>query len=196
MKLHGYRCLAALSLVPAAAVPAMAATTVARCDSGVINSPTGCNIVFDGTSGNFGNPNVIASPFVDIYAFDIAGPGRLGLTLTSVASSGPTDIAFQLVRLNPPQGGGGNVVLAQGSTGAVEFYQLSQFATVAGEYRLRLEGTVASAPPTASYTGSISFAQTAAVPEPASWALMMLGFSTVGFALRRRQTYQKRIRFA
>jgi PEP-CTERM motif len=36
-----------------------------------------------------------------------------------------------------------------------------------------------------SYSG-IAFAPTSAVPEPASWALMLLGFGVVGSALRRR----------
>lgn len=36
-------------------------------------------------------------------------------------------------------------------------------------------------------TGNLQFATAAAVPEPASWALMMLGFGIIGFALRRRQ---------
>jgi hypothetical protein len=30
------------------------------------------------------------------------------------------------------------------------------------------------------------FSQTAPVPEPATWAMMLLGFSAIGFALRRR----------
>ena len=37
---------------------------------------------------------------------------------------------------------------------------------------------------------------TAAVPEPATWAMMLLGFGAVGGALRRRQKVVTRIRFA
>ena len=36
----------------------------------------------------------------------------------------------------------------------------------------------------------------AAVPEPATWAMMMLGFGAMGFAMRRRQNMSARIRFA
>lgn len=36
-------------------------------------------------------------------------------------------------------------------------------------------------------TGNLQFAAAGAVPEPASWALMMLGFGIVGFSMRRRQ---------
>lgn len=36
----------------------------------------------------------------------------------------------------------------------------------------------------------------APVPEPATWAMMMLGFGGVGFAMRRKQTVGARVRFA
>ena len=39
-------------------------------------------------------------------------------------------------------------------------------------------------------------AVTAPVPEPATWAMMMLGFGAMGFAMRRRQNMSARIRFA
>ena len=35
-----------------------------------------------------------------------------------------------------------------------------------------------------------------AVPEPATWALMMLGFGGMGFAMRRKPQVGTRIRFA
>lgn len=37
---------------------------------------------------------------------------------------------------------------------------------------------------------------TFSVPEPATWAMMMLGFGGVGFAMRRKQKVTARIRFA
>jgi hypothetical protein len=39
-------------------------------------------------------------------------------------------------------------------------------------------------------------AATNAVPEPATWAMMMLGFGGVGFAMRRKSKVNTRIRFA
>lgn len=168
-----------------AAVPAVAAPTVARCDSGVRNSPTGCNIVFDGLSGNYGNPNVSASPFVDIYNFTLASAGVLGLTLQSIGAAANSDINFSLVRLNPP-GGGNNVRLVDRSTGNVEFYSLSDISATAGDYALRLEGSVAGPAPNAAYSGTISFAP-GAVPEPAAWAMMILGMGAIGIAMRRQK---------
>ena len=37
---------------------------------------------------------------------------------------------------------------------------------------------------------------TSAVPEPASWALMLLGFGSTGYVMRRRRPHGARIRFA
>ena len=38
-------------------------------------------------------------------------------------------------------------------------------------------------------------ADATSAPEPASWAMLLLGFGGVGYALRRRQTVRTRIRF-
>src|SRR5215204_2675669 len=38
-----------------------------------------------------------------------------------------------------------------------------------------------------SLGGSITIRQANAVPEPATWAMMLVGFGAVGFAMRRRQ---------
>jgi hypothetical protein len=46
----------------------------------------------------------------------------------------------------------------------------------------------------ASYGGNLTFAP---VPEPMTWAMMILGFAVVGFAMRRRREDQTaRVRYA
>jgi len=47
-------------------------------------------------------------------------------------------------------------------------------------------------------TGNVGAVQTAvtAVPEPATWAMMLVGFGALGFAVRRRPATEMRIRFA
>jgi hypothetical protein len=42
----------------------------------------------------------------------------------------------------------------------------------------------------------LNTAQVAAVPEPATWALMLLGFGAIGFGMRRRKKPEVRVRFA
>lgn len=44
-----------------------------------------------------------------------------------------------------------------------------------------------------TFISEVSFAGTSAVPEPASWALMIGGFGLVGVALRRRRTVRAAI---
>lgn len=49
------------------------------------------------------------------------------------------------------------------------------------------------------YSGQFAYTmQTAAVPEPATWAMMLLGFGAIGFAMRRRKQAEgtKRIRLS
>lgn len=43
---------------------------------------------------------------------------------------------------------------------------------------------------------TISLAPTPAVPEPATWAMMTLGFGAIGFGLRRKAKVATRVRFA
>ena len=49
---------------------------------------------------------------------------------------------------------------------------------------------------TSDNIGGVSVALTGAVPEPASWAMMILGMGAVGFAMRRRRTISARLSYA
>jgi hypothetical protein len=53
----------------------------------------------------------------------------------------------------------------------------------AGDYRLTINGI---SPNSGSFTGNVRIT-TGAVPEPGTWALMLLGFGAVGFAMRRKR---------
>jgi hypothetical protein len=46
---------------------------------------------------------------------------------------------------------------------------------------------------TSGYSGNLS---STAVPEPGTWAMMLVGFGAVGFAMRRRRKEQPKVRFA
>lgn len=48
----------------------------------------------------------------------------------------------------------------------------------------------------ASFSGVLSFAPGSAVPEPATWAMMLVGFGAVGVGMRRRRTTAPRMQAA
>ncbi|MFD1786733.1 FxDxF family PEP-CTERM protein [Sphingomonas floccifaciens] len=162
--------------------PALAATTVQTCGSGAAGS---CSITFNGTNGVYSNLAVTNSPFTDTYLFDL-GTGTLSLDLTTTYANARQDIDFSLVRV----GTTGSMVNVPFVLGTDETYRISNLAVTAGQYMLTLTGARdsgnANSAFNASYTGNINFAAGSAVPEPATWAMMLLGFGLVGATMRRR----------
>lgn len=53
----------------------------------------------------------------------------------------------------------------------------------AGDYQLTVDGTAANA---GSFTGNVTI-MAAAVPEAATWAMMLMGFAGMGLVIRRRR---------
>ena len=53
-----------------------------------------------------------------------------------------------------------------------------------GAYYLQLSGTGGG---TSGYGGNLSATQVGAVPEPATWAMLLIGFAGVGFMAYRRR---------
>lgn len=47
-----------------------------------------------------------------------------------------------------------------------------------------------------SFSGTLTFTPTAAIPEPSTWLMMILGFAAVGFSMRRRKEQEARVRYA
>lgn len=68
------------------------------------------------------------------------------------------------------------------SVGSLESWGLNDTVLGPGTYELVINGNNNG---TGSLGGTITIQQ--AVPEPATWAMMLLGFGAVGFALRRRR---------
>ena len=143
-------------------------------------------ISIDTGSGTFGNNHVVCTApatapctFSDTIQFTTPA----GYTLTSATISSAmagadmtTNIDFTSVTLN-------GVQFTTLASGLVEFRSLLSQTIVAGATNtLVISGTTGG---NGAYGGSLTFS-TAAVPEPAAWALMILGFGVVGYALRRR----------
>jgi len=119
------------------------------------------------------NPGVGA--FSDSYTFSSPTGASLSVYLGSILSGPKTDVNFTSAKLN-------GASLSVISTGSSELRQLLDIPIAANEIvTLVVNG---SSQLYGSY--SVTFATAGAVPETATWALMVLGFGAVGYAMRRR----------
>jgi hypothetical protein len=170
--LFGIAATAAMALV--AAAPLANAATVLT----FTFSPDGNSAVASFNSSGVG------TTFSDTYTF-VLPAGFASTALTSAAVNGMTDTAFTSVVLN------GNT-LTTNSTGAIDEMSLLNVAVNPGANNLVVNGTSGGL---FSYGGNVSFAKlvinpTGGIPEPAGWALMILGFGSAGAMLRRRRAAQ------
>ena len=79
-------------------------------------------------------------------------------------------------------GAGGPYALNPVSAGTTEFWNRENLYLDAGQYTLTISGENSD---TGVMEGSITMVEQA-VPEPATWAMMLFGFGAIGFAMRRR----------
>ncbi|MEG3126018.1 FxDxF family PEP-CTERM protein [Sphingomonas sp. GB1N7] len=154
-----------------------------------------------GPSGNFGDDavtcagNAVTCSFTRTFTFTT--PVGFNLASSDISSiltgtNTATNIDFTSVTLN---GVNFNIL----STGVQEFRNLlNQSLVVGGLNTLFVSGTVGAAggtnPADASFSGNLSFAA-AAVPEPATWGLMIVGFGMIGAASRNRKV-KTNVKFA
>jgi hypothetical protein len=112
-----------------------------------------------------------------------------GLYFFTLGTSSP-DVDFTSAVLT---GAGGPYALNAAVTGPVEFWNRTNLWLDSGQYTLTINGENRG---NGALEGSITIEQ--AVPEPATWAMMLFGFGAVGFAMRRRkqQKTTQRVRFA
>ena len=131
----------------------------------------------DGTiSGTYGNNNIVEGAFSNTFNFTFPAAGLGGATLTSVLSGlDATNIDFTSVTFN-----GQNFDI--GMTGDIEFRFLKNLAVFTGPQEIIVNGVSGG---NGSYSGTLSFSS--AVPEPATWAMMIIGFTGAGVAIRRRR---------
>ena len=111
--------------------------------------------------------------FNDTYTFTVPGPRMVSISLMSMITGPLTDVNLSA---NYSKLNGEKFTLF--STGMNELITITQMVGPG----LQTLNVIGSAQREGSYTGIISFA----VPEPTTWAMMLLGFGAVGYALRRR----------
>jgi PEP-CTERM motif len=165
---------------------ANASLTVLACDPSIDNGCTQDNTLAPAQSTiSWSDSNVGASPFTGVIDFNntlggnyyvsltTASPNVLFTTLTiyQLVSGVPTGSPV-LQYLGAPTG---NIFMLPGSFGA-------------GDYRLTFGGTTSGG---GGEGGTLSFFS--AVPEPATWGLMLLGFGAIGVAMRRSRRRDNRV---
>ncbi len=155
---------AAAAVALMAVAPASAATVV------LTPGPNGT------LSGGFEATGLGLGSFSETFTFNLPTAGTTGVSLISIAVDAATNVNFSSATLN-------GIALALSPNGMIETGGLS-LATTAGLQTLIVNGTSGG---NGSFGGNVSFAPAGgAIPEPATWALMILGFGLVGGMMRRR----------
>ena len=133
-------------------------------------------------SAGFSNGGVGQPTFSDVFNFTATVDGILNAIISTVAQTETNDVDFTSVTVS-----GGSlaspVSFTQISGDPNETQALNGLQLLAGNYTLTVNGT--SPGQNGSYGGSLAF-RAAAVPEPATWGMMLIGFGSIGCAMRRR----------
>lgn len=129
----------------------------------------------------------LSGSFTDFIYFNVPGPGSSGDSFAGEvsASSGMSFSSFKLFAWlsSPLPGAITGSALATGSTFTAPFDQVYitfSVPTVPGDYAFELSG---SNPLGGQYTGQVAIA---AVPEPETYAMLLIGLGLLGFTARRR----------
>ncbi|WP_082992801.1 FxDxF family PEP-CTERM protein [Erythrobacter sp. QSSC1-22B] len=198
----------ATKLKAMAAASACVLAVAAQPASAEVFVPNTGGIAADGSSYSFivtGNPfagpvsgaiarsNLPASAFSDVFNFTLGQDGLgSGSVTTTLAGSlgGSTDVDFTSVSFF---NGFNNFIVPIGGTGSFEFAEAINIPIFTGVLNTLTVNGVGRGQ--GSYGGQLSFQPSAPVPEPGTWALMLLGFGAIGFAMRRRKE-QVRVNYA
>ena len=142
---------------------------------------------FGQSFGNAGDPAATPGHFTNVFNFTL-NTGALGNAfLGSIALNAGNNIDFTCANFcsilfdTTPFVQGTAVINGQNT----DTFTLNPMVISGGPHSITVNGNIVTGP-TASYSGTFNF-QNVPVPEPATWALMLLGFFGIGVAMRRNR---------
>jgi hypothetical protein len=124
----------------------------------------------------------VPTTFTDTFAFTLTNADLLNGHVDTLAILGALDIDFSSIYIDNVA----NAFVQTGFDPGEETWVLNPgISLTSGPHSLIVNGSLNSPVGTAAtYSGTLNIA---AVPEPATWGLMLLGFGGIGMALRRRR---------
>ena len=163
--------LAAAAATALYAGSATAATTISITPNPDPCTGTVCSFRIDGVTTD--------TTFMGSATFQLPDLGTTAGALTNIRVDSATNIDFTSISLTDPNSVETFFTLTRAGDLDLGTIRLN---TIPGTYTLTVRGTSGG---NASFGGNLSFA---AVPEPATWALFILGFGAVGHTMRRRSS--------
>jgi hypothetical protein len=135
-------------------------------------------------SANFGNTTRMSGPLTDMFRFSVPAGSANGF-VGSIALSNTLDVVIEAVFLDSKP-------FDRLSSDAFDLFRLPSTNIAAGDHVISVNGSWGSNG--GSYAGTLNYV--AAVPEPATWLMLLAGFGVIGGRIRRDKRRQSTVRVA
>ena len=140
-------------------------------------------VVNDGSGSgyiNFQKPGLQVGSFTDVLGFHNDEAGLYDMSVLTDMVRGVTFTGLTLSGIGVP--GGSMSFDGPGTQGNFFVWDISNLGLDVGDYTITLTGNTTLLQ---TFQGTVNFG---AVPEPATWAMMLIGFGAIGASIRRRRT--------